>query len=354
MTSVMNRRRFTDRRIAMRVRRSGFTLIELLVVIAIIAILIGLLLPAVQKVREAAARTQCQNNLKQIGLAMHNYHDANGKLPPGVGAYGCCWGTWAMATLPYIEQDNMWRLYVNYNGNDLTGIRYGGGSNRTNVTSQRVKVYTCPSDTVAALFSGMTHHNYGVNYGNTNMYGTTVAGVTFGGAPFRGYPAGWLTDSAMQAAYGWAQPDSDKQVKFPQHGKAGEPAGSVAAMADGTSNTLMVAELIQGQGGNDLRGFIWWGNATGFTAFNLPNSNAPDVMTGGACNVAATWNIPCTTVNSQAFPKMSSARSRHTGGGVNAVYCDGHVTWVSNNISLQAWRAVSTSQGGEVIDGNTF
>jgi prepilin-type N-terminal cleavage/methylation domain-containing protein/prepilin-type processing-associated H-X9-DG protein len=341
----------------MRRSRHGFTLIELLVVIAIIAILIGLLLPAVQKVREAAARIQCQNNLHQISLAMHNYHDAYQKFPPGVGDFGCCWGTWAMAILPYIEQDNMWRLYVNFNGNDLTGIRYGNAPNTTNVTSKQLKVFTCPSDVVAATYAGMTHHNYGVNYGNTNMYGTTVAGVSFGGAPFRAYPAGWLTDAKMQATYGWAQPDSDKRVLFQQYGHAGQPQATIPAIADGTSNTLMVSELIQGQGGDaapDLRGFIWWGSASGFTAFNLPNSNAPDVMTGGACNVPATWNIPCTTINSQAFPKMSSARSRHTGGGVNAAFCDGHVTWVSNNISLGAWRALSTTQGGEVVDSSAL
>jgi prepilin-type N-terminal cleavage/methylation domain-containing protein/prepilin-type processing-associated H-X9-DG protein len=331
-------------------RRSAFTLIELLVVIAIIAILIGLLLPAVQKVREAAARMQCQNNLKQISLGMHNYHDVRGGLPPGVGAYGCCWGTWAMAILPYVEQDNMWRLFVNFDGNDLTGIRYGQGTNHTNVTSKRLKVFNCPTDSDAPLFSGMTHHNYGVNYGNTNMYGTTVSGVAFGGAPFRGYPAGWLTDTVMQSTYGWAQPDSDKQAKFPQHGKAGQPLGVIHQISDGSSNTLLVAELIKGQGGNDLRGFIWWGNASGFTAFNLPNSNAPDVMTGGACNVAATWNIPCTTINSQSFPKMSSARSLHTGGGVNVAYCDGHVGWISNAINLAVWRGLSTTQGGEVLN----
>jgi prepilin-type N-terminal cleavage/methylation domain-containing protein/prepilin-type processing-associated H-X9-DG protein len=345
----------------MHVRRKGFTLIELLVVIAIIAVLIGLLLPAVQKVREAAARLSCQNNLHQIALAMHNYHESYKQLPPAVGHYGCCWGTWAMSILPFIEQENMWHLYVNYDGSDIIGVpagnttgwRYASGTNVTNVTSRQVKVLTCPSDVIAIPFAGMTHHNYGVNYGNTNMYGTTVSGVVFGGAPFRGYPAGWLSDAGMQATYGWAQPDSDKQAKYQQYGGAGQPQSSLTQITDGTSNTLMVAELIQGQGGDDLRGFIWWGNATGFTAFNPPNSNAPDVMTGGGCNSGATWNIPCTTINSQSFPKMSSARSRHQ-GGVNAAFCDGHVAFVHDNINLAVWRALSTSQGSETVSGGEF
>jgi prepilin-type processing-associated H-X9-DG protein len=189
------------------------------------------------------------------------------------------------------------------------------------------------------------------------MYQVAVSGVAFGGAPFRGYPAGWLTDKQMQQFYGWAQPDSDKLVRYQQYGPAGQPQQRIADITDGTSNTLMVAELIQGQGGDsqpDLRGFIWWGNASGFTAFNLPNSNAPDVQTGGACNSAATWNIPCTTINSQAFPKMASARSRHSPGGVNVVFCDGHGAWISNSISLAVWRALSTSQGNEPIDASAF
>jgi prepilin-type N-terminal cleavage/methylation domain-containing protein/prepilin-type processing-associated H-X9-DG protein len=349
----------------MRIRRRGFTLIELLVVIAIIAILIGLLLPAVQKVREAAARIQCNNNLHQIGLAMHNYHDTYQKLPPGVGHYGCCWGTWAMVILPYLEQDNMWKLFVNYDGCDIVGIpasnttgwRYGSGTNVANVTSHQLKVLTCPSDTIAATYAGMTHHNYGINYGNTNLYGTTVAGVRFGGAPFRCYPAGWLSDTTMQTEYGWAQPDSDKKAHYQQYGAAGQPQQPLGQITDGTSTTLMASELIQGQGGDaapDLRGFIWWGNASGFTTYNLPNSNAPDVQTGGACNVAATWNIPCTTINSSAFPRMSSARSRHVGGGVNVIFCDGHTSWISNSISLPVWWALGTSQGNEAVDGSSF
>jgi prepilin-type N-terminal cleavage/methylation domain-containing protein/prepilin-type processing-associated H-X9-DG protein len=318
-----------------RDRARGFTLIELLVVIAIIAILIGLLLPAVQKVREAANRSQCQNNLKQIGVAMHNYHDAYKKLPSQTANNGnsCCYGTWQMAVLPYVEQDNLWKAYVNF-GNKLgTAQTYEQRENLL-VTSQRLTIFTCPSDIPSApksgSFSGVTYnitqHNYLVNVGNIDYaqggdgpLPDQPAGLQFLGAPFSRKRQFRLTD-----------------------------------ISDGTSNTLMAAEVRQGQD-QDFRGLTWWAEGSGFTVYRTPNSPDVDHIANGhgapGCVPPSQnpLNAPC-LAHPSPEPNWNAfaARSRHT-GGVNVVLCDGSVRFVSDTIAWATWQALGTSRGNEVV-----
>ena len=322
----------------MRHHRPAFTLVELLVVIAIIGVLVSLLLPAVQSAREAARRSQCQNNLKQLSLAMLNYEDTHKTLPGGVGRFGCCWGTWMVRVLPYMEQGALAGVYVNSDGNDATGQRYNGATNR-NVTTKRIKALTCPADFPNAPLSEITNHNYGVNYGNTSFFQTpiTVGGITtdFQGAPFSAYTGSTSGDGPVNAS----EAASFNQI-------FGRPI-RLAEITDGTSNTVLAAELIQGQR-NALHGFSWWGGGTGFVTFLAPNSKSPDVLVGGICAATDQRNPPCTTTGTTSAPRMAATRSRHA-GGVQAAYCDGHISFVQNNISFVTWNAIGTSQGGESI-----
>jgi len=316
--------------------RVGFTLVELLVVIAIIGVLVALLLPAVQAAREAARRTSCGNNLKQIGLAMHNSHDTMQTLPPGMGPYGCCWGTWQVLVLRFMEQGNVAELYQNWGGSDTvygdglapqsgdTFPRYSTAPNTTNVTSKRFKSFTCPSDMPNAPFGGLTNHNYAANWGNTHYGQGTYPGttVTFEGAPF-GIGKSQVAGQRMN----------------------GERFSSIS---DGLSNTLMVGEVLQGQG-SDLRGFTWWGDASGFTAYEGPNTTIPDrIYTEGYCNNKPLQNLPC-AVSDTNNPTRFSSRSRHP-SGVQAVMCDGAVRFIPNSININVWRAMSTSRGAETFE----
>ena len=301
-------------RLSKQSSRPGFTLIELLVVIAIIAVLIALLLPAVQQAREAARRTQCKNNLKQIGLAMHNYHDTYNTLP--IGALGCCRGSWHVRIMPFLELRN---LYEQYNFSE----NYSATVNR-DVTEQRIAAYTCPSDTPSTR-SQITKLNYAVNFGSTAALqqpslGSSPNIVEFAGAPFT-----------------WDRSQSyDGAVCF----RFGD-------IPDGLSNTLMVAEVQQGMG-NDLRGYGWWSWASQFTTYLPPNSAEPDAMQNASyCDNQPDQNLPCVTETS-SNPNKMAARSRHT-GGVQAVFCDGSVQFVSENIAINTWRALSSTRGGEVV-----
>jgi prepilin-type N-terminal cleavage/methylation domain-containing protein/prepilin-type processing-associated H-X9-DG protein len=342
--------------------RRGFTLIELLVVIAIIAILIGLLLPAVQKIREAANRMKCSNNMKQIALGNMNYESAFGTFIPGVSRTGCCWGTWMIPVLPYMEQDNMFKVYLNFGGNDSTGPRYAAAPNNQAATA-RLSSFLCPSDQPKNWNGGtFTMHNYVLNAGNTNLYqantpvgctnGSTIGAngcVTFGGAPF-----GWYEDPATLAAGGDASPTNYTSGN-PTQGLSGRPR-PIAEITDGTSNTLCVSEVIKGpRGADDIRGFTWWGGGAGFVTYQTPNNpTATDVMTGGGCgpDTFSPAIFPCTTTSTSTLPRMQLARSRHT-QGVNAALCDGSVRFIRNSVSLVTWRALGTSQGGEVL-GDDF
>jgi len=341
----------------MSYRRRGFTLIELLVVIAIIAVLIALLLPAVQSAREAARRAQCVNNLKQIGLAMHNYQSANNSLPPGMK--GSVWGTWLVYVLPYIEQSamfNSWNYYGN-NSQALVGVldgpfRYAGATNLT-VTSSRITAYTCPSDIPnAPLYSGalggqtwITSHNYAANFGNLHQFQeSSFLGVPFLGGPFSdigsphlSIPSYYYLDATGPGFY---------IVNFNN-------------ITDGLSNTLMTAEVIQGQGQSpgafDLRGFGWWYGGCAFESFLAPNSKLPDQMEDRSyCNTGNPLNPPCIGVPGGDLTQITTAaRGRHP-GGVNTGLCDGSVRFIKNSINLYTWQSLSTTKGGEVISSDSY
>ncbi|MEO6811751.1 MAG: DUF1559 domain-containing protein [Isosphaeraceae bacterium] len=304
-------------------RRRGFTLIELLVVIAIIGVLIALLLPAVQAAREAARRSQCVNNMKQIGLAMHNYHDTMGSLPPG--KFDCCYGTWKLAVLPYMEQQplyNSWNMDRNSTSNPVS-MTYSSPTQST-TTQAQINSLLCPSDTPSRPSGNICSHSYAVNFGNTSMTQGNLNGINFAGAPFNNYSA---------AVGGVCRP-----VSF-------------ADLRDGQSSIVLVAEVIMGQG-LDLRGFSWWGDASNFTSYLPPNSTLPDSIYSATYCKNISPNPPC-MVSTTSQPSMFAARSRHS-GGINVTMGDGSVRFIKNTINPFIWRALSTTQGGEVISSDAY
>jgi len=318
---------------------SGFTLVELLVVIAIIGILIALLLPAVQAAREASRRSHCQNNLKQLGVAVHNYELAHKTFP--IGAWGGVYGTWLLAILPNVEQDSLYRQYSRPAGmlgrNNLDGggdVRYGSPINLP-VTTKQIATYTCPSDSNTAsptILNGVTFHNYVANFGNTTMSRNPFGGLSWGGAPFFIY-------------YGASGLETGPSTDIPVN-ERGRSRVRFSEVIDGLSSTVMIAETVQGKGG-DLRGFGWWCCGTHFETFPGPNSAEPDVLdAAGSCKPLLN-NPPCVVRSSTNFVRVAS-RSRHP-GGVQVTMCDGSGRFVSDNIALSVWRPLGSAWGKEAI-----
>ncbi|QDT25351.1 DUF1559 domain-containing protein [Gimesia panareensis] len=299
-------------------RRQGFTLIELLVVIAIIAILIALLLPAVQQAREAARRSTCKNNLKQIGLALHNYHDASLTFPAShIRTVANSWLSsqigWQARILPYVDQANL------YNMVDWSIQPGNTGTANTTVMKTELPVYRCPSDPGDRGSTGQS------GYGPTNY---VVCSAQYGDF----------------AAGGTAFADNGKSIMFLNS------ATRMRDITDGTSNTMIASEckvgyeyasanatsgtVCTGTANQKLRGYTWfWGQAMHMWSYSTligPNSQLLECSSG------------------TGGPALMGARSTHV-GGVHVLFADGRIQFISENINLGTWQNLGHKSDGNII-----
>jgi prepilin-type N-terminal cleavage/methylation domain-containing protein/prepilin-type processing-associated H-X9-DG protein len=356
--------------------RRGFTLIELLVVIAIIAVLIALLLPAVQAAREAARRSQCVNNLKQIGLGIHNYHSTNDRFPMGCGsANNVGWSQWSSLAmmLPYMEQQPLYSS-CNFNFGVLDG-GFNGLSAVTNSTAANSTVngFLCPSDSNSLIGRSATSVG-GVQHSN-NYYASL----------------GTETDMAN-----WnSNPTGGVAVPLPSSGVFGLVTSyGLRDITDGSSNTIAFSEGVNGgvtptlkpgngvsNGGNSAdrftdanmnptavlaglnqcsqawsltnttgidtnKGYTW---AVGHTGFSLFNTIVPPNSRQYAFSYCRTNCVGCQTDGSTYV----NAQSFHS-GGVNTLLADGSVKFIKDSISLNIWWALGTRANGEVLSSDSY
>jgi prepilin-type N-terminal cleavage/methylation domain-containing protein/prepilin-type processing-associated H-X9-DG protein len=337
-----------------RFPKSGFTLIELLVVIAIIAILIGLLLPAVQKVREAAARVKCQNNLKQLGLAAHNFESAHQTLPPGEWTRSTDGGTsrpsLGAVILSYLEQANKFNQF-NFN--------FDVNTSPVNAPARRqdVPIYLCPSETSTAAFT-----DGGVPVGRINYFGNigAVADCRLMSDPLAGVFHAFSTT---------APGETPKGVK-------------IASLIDGTSNTVMFSEVMRAQTANStvvdyttnvVSGDISTGTGlydgrlvsgcAGGTVSRRINYVGLQYYRGGINHnsfythtLPINWNRntgnPATqkyTCGDASFRRAHIAASSYHTGGVNVCMADGSVRFIRDSINFTVWQNIGTRAGGEPL-----
>lgn len=344
-------------------RRQAFTLIELLVVIAIIGVLIGLLLPAVQKVREAASRASCQNNLKQLGLAVAHFESARSHFPPAfpatpqspydlLPAYFHSWSVLAQIN-PFLEQETIYNK-MNLKIPTYVPPFFNISTENQFAVQQIVRSFLCPSDSIIELKGG-----YGVPVmGPTNYAVCLGTGTTQGGPPF-GSP--WDADGMFRA-------------KSPVRAQD---------VGDGLSFTAMMSESTLGDGPEGFNGPM---PASAQRVYAYVNSGTP--LTESACTAATRWNVDrrrgflwatgeirCASYNHYLKPNdpmpdcvsnvinpgptnltasgFRAARSVHS-GGVNVLFGDGSARFIGNNIPLATWWAISTRSGGETVDASAY
>ena len=341
-------------------RRRGFTLIELLVVIAIIAVLIALLLPAVQAAREAARRAQCINNLKQLGLALHNYESSNGSFPPGriwsnsgfptifAGQQNT---TWFCLMLPYFEQGvlgNAFNYSLGAEGPVLGATNIPALDANSTVASTKLSVFQCPSDRQ-----------------NTFIINPAYAGPKYGAAPFvftkGNYVVSWGNTGWGQ---GYASSSGPPTTAYLPSAFGHNMNVRIASITDGTSNTVFTGEVLQGAT-YDVRGMMWSsipGGASFMTRFtpnafndffNLVNggdylNNAPTLF----CVPEPVLGLPCFP-NASDKDAFAGARSRHS-GGINTGMGDGSVRFIKSSISAPIWIGLNSIASGEVLSSDSY
>jgi prepilin-type N-terminal cleavage/methylation domain-containing protein len=327
-----------------RSRGNAFTLVELLVVIAIIGVLVALLLPAVQAAREAARRSSCLNNMKQLGLGMHNHHDvlnrfppgcANDKQPFGTSANGGGWGSsWKVYILPYIEQSNIYDRWI-FDGNSSG---YTHSTNMPLVNQVKIKVYRCPSSVIPDTYA--TSYNAGSIQMMTSYTG--IAGAYSATAPFNNVGSG---------GYGYTAQDGCLFANSSQN---------MSALTDGTSNTIMVGEQ-----SDHLRDS---NNQPILGSFSAITSQGPHGWTMGAGNANkgkdyTDRHFNCTTVqysiNQRGLPNSGGTgdnmgnnlplSSRHSGGCIVTV-ADGSSRFLAQTTAINVLLAFSGGQDGQVFE----